>query len=81
MIRIRLPQRQFADVMADRVTFQGEDIVMWLQGTEVARHHLGLVEALEIIDVGSTAPTKLARRTRQRPRPIPLLLPRPWKPT
>jgi len=70
-------KRQFADVTSDRVTFQEEDIVLWFDGTEVARHHLGIVEALEIVGVGSTRPTRRTRRARQRPRPIPLLQPRP----
>jgi len=47
VIRVVLFERQFADVTADRVTFQEEDIVLWFDGTEVARHHLGIVEALE----------------------------------
>ncbi len=78
VIRILLPERQFADVVADRLTFEQEDIVVWLRGTEVARHHVASVDALEITFEAITRPRRPPRRARLRQRPVPLMLPKPW---
>ncbi len=78
MIRIRLSEHQFADVAADLVTFDEANIVLWLQGAEVARHHAESVTALELTSDGAPEHPRRARRSRPRPRPSPLLLPRPW---
>lgn len=80
MIRITLSDHQFADVAADRVTFDGADIVLWHRGAEVARHHAGSVTALLLSSDGAPEHPRRARRSRPRPRPrpSPLLLPRPW---
>ena len=77
MIRVVLFEGQFADVTADRVTFEGQDIVVWFDGAKVGRHHRGIVEALEIVGVVSSRPAGRTARARRRPRPVPLLLPRP----
>jgi len=78
VIRIVLFEHQFADVVADGLTFQEADVVVWFQGTEVARHHVASVTALELTSDGVLKQPRRPRGVRPRRRSIPLMLPRPW---
>lgn len=77
VIRIVLSEHEFADVVADRLTFEQQDIVFWFHGAEVARHHLESVEALQVTSEATTRPRMRPHRARLRHESVPLMLPKP----